>query len=169
VTAASSEENVAAGQHWVLDKLAAPDLLSVAVVEGPITGVSLAVALACDLRVLSDDASLAVLDPSIFGCLGRLADLVGYARALELALTGRRMQAIEAAQTGLATVVAPADQLDATADDLVLALLSTPRGAAAEIKASLSASVLDASARRRRLDAELQAAQRLRSAGEQHE
>ncbi|MGH3646245.1 MAG: enoyl-CoA hydratase/isomerase family protein, partial [Micromonosporaceae bacterium] len=68
----------------------------------------------------------------------RLVELVGYARALELCLTARRVEADEALRIGLAALVVAPGELAETVDDLVSALLSAPRGAVSEIKALLA-------------------------------
>jgi enoyl-CoA hydratase/carnithine racemase len=157
----------AAQQAAAANYLRRPDLVSVALVDGPIGAALLGASLACDLRVLSDDASVTVGNAApqhIFGSLARLAGILGYSRALELCLTGRRMSAAEAGAVGLANLVVAADQLDAAADDLVAALLATPRAAATEMKAVLASSGLDGfddSAWRRRFDAEREAVVRL--------
>lgn len=154
-------------QSAALNYLRRPDLVSVALVDGAIDGALLGASLACDLRVLSDDASVAVGDAAphhLFGSLARLAGILGYSRALELCLTGRRMSAAEAGAVGLANLVVAPDQLHAAADDLVAALLATPRAAATEVKALLASSGLDGldeRAWRRRFDAEREAVVRL--------
>jgi enoyl-CoA hydratase/carnithine racemase len=66
-----------------------------------------------------------------------LVSLVGYARALEICVTGRYVHADEAGRIGLANLVVPADQLDAAARDLAGALIAAPRDAVIETKALL--------------------------------
>ena len=86
--------------------------MSVAAVRGQAIGAGFQLALACDLRVLADDAQLGVQEPA----LGRvpyltgtkpLVDIVGLPRALELCLTGRQVGAAEAAALRLAELVVP--------------------------------------------------------------
>jgi enoyl-CoA hydratase/carnithine racemase len=67
----------------------------------------------------------------------RLVDLVGYSRAADICLTGRRVSADEALRIGLASRVVPNDELDAAVDETVSALLAVDRDAAAETKALL--------------------------------
>jgi enoyl-CoA hydratase/carnithine racemase len=116
-----------------------PDLISVAAVHGHAIGAGFQLALACDLRVLADDAMFTMAE-STYGLvpdLGGTAPLVaavGYARALEICLTARRVGAAEALALGLATVVVPRAELAAAVADLVAAVL-TP--AASETKALL--------------------------------
>jgi enoyl-CoA hydratase/carnithine racemase len=119
-----------------------PDLVSVAAVQGHAIGAGFQLALACDLRVLADDATFTMAE-SRYGLvpdLGGTAPLVaavGYPRALEICLTGRRVDAAEALAIGLATIVVPRASLDAAVADLVAALLAPPPEAAAEVKALL--------------------------------
>ena len=55
-----------------------------------------------------------------------LVDLVGYARALEICLTGRAIGAAEARVIGLANLVVEPADLDGTVADLVAAVLAPP-------------------------------------------
>jgi hypothetical protein len=120
--------------------LSGPALVSVAAVQGVAEGAALELALACDLRVAAQDAVLSL--PQVgsgvvphLGGTGRLAALLGPARALELCLTGRRVAASEAQQWGLVNAVVPRGELAAATRDLAGALLAAPRAAAAEVKA----------------------------------
>ncbi|MGH3736697.1 MAG: enoyl-CoA hydratase/isomerase family protein [Micromonosporaceae bacterium] len=120
-----------------------PDLVSVAAVQGHAVGAGFQLALACDLRVVATDVQFAMAEVRLglvpdLGGTKRLVDLVGYARALELCLTARRVDAEEALRIGLAALVVPPEELSGAADDLVAALLAAPRGAVAEIKALLA-------------------------------
>jgi enoyl-CoA hydratase/carnithine racemase len=123
--------------------LGRPDLVSVAAVRGHAIGAGFQLALACDLRVLADDAQLSMAEvrhglvPDLGGT-GRLVRLVGYARALEVCATGRRVGAAEAERVGLANLVVPAAELDDAVRDLTAALLAGARDAIVEIKALLS-------------------------------
>jgi enoyl-CoA hydratase/carnithine racemase len=120
-----------------------PDLLTVAAVQGHAIGAGFQLALACDLRVLADDAQLSMAEVTLglvpdLGGTKRLVELVGYARALELCATGRRVGAAEADRIGLANVVVDRAELDAAVADLTAAVLAGPRDAVTEIKALLS-------------------------------
>jgi enoyl-CoA hydratase/carnithine racemase len=121
-----------------------PDLITVAAVQGHAIGAGFQLALACDLRVLADDAKFCMAEVTLglvpdLGGTKRLVELVGYGRALELCVTGRRVGAEEALRTGLANLVVPLADLDGAVDDLVAAVLAAPRDAAVEIKALLLA------------------------------
>ncbi|MFC7844868.1 enoyl-CoA hydratase/isomerase family protein [Streptomyces sp. NPDC001046] len=118
------------------------DIVSVAAVQGHAIGAGFQLALACDLRVVADDVQFAMretslgLVPDLTGT-HPLVSLVGYARALEICVTGRFVTADEAVSTGLANVSVPAGQLDDTVRDLTAALLAAPRDAVIETKALL--------------------------------
>ncbi|MFB7328555.1 enoyl-CoA hydratase/isomerase family protein [Streptomyces sp. NPDC056190] len=118
------------------------DIVSVAAVQGHAIGAGFQLALACDLRVVADDVQFAMretslgLVPDLTGT-HPLVGLVGYARALEICLTGRYVGSAEAVNTGLANLAVPADQLDETVRDLAAALLAAPRDAVVETKALL--------------------------------
>jgi enoyl-CoA hydratase/carnithine racemase len=119
-----------------------PDLISVAAVQGHAIGAGFQLALACDLRVLADDALLCMAETSLglvpdLGGTAPLVAAVGYSRAVEICLTGRRVGADEALRLGLATVVVPKAELAAATGDLVAAVLAAPRDAAVETKALL--------------------------------
>jgi enoyl-CoA hydratase/carnithine racemase len=120
-----------------------PDLVSIAAVQGHAVGAGFQLALACDLRVLATDAQLAMAEVTLglvpdLGGTGRLAELVGYARALEICLTGRSIPAAEADRIGLANLVVPVTELDDAVRDLTAAVLAAPRDAVVEIKALLA-------------------------------
>ena len=119
-----------------------PDIISVAAVQGHAIGAGFQLALACDLRVLADDAQLSMAE-STYGLVPDLAGTaplvaaVGYSRALELCVTARRVGATEARELGLATVVVPREELDGAVADLVAAVLTPLPNAVTEIKALL--------------------------------
>jgi enoyl-CoA hydratase/carnithine racemase len=128
------------GFTWLRD----PRFVSIAVVQGHAVGAGFQLALSCDLRLLGDDAQLCMKEPA----LGLVPDLtgtqplvagVGYARALEICATARTVGAAEALEIGLATVVCPVAELDATLADLVAAVTAPMAGAVRETKALLLA------------------------------
>jgi len=92
----------------------------VAAVQGDALGWGLALALACDLRVVASTATLALPDVGHGrlpggGALARLVRMVGVARTLDLALLGTSLTAARAAAWGLASeVVAPRELARAT-------------------------------------------------------
>ena len=119
-----------------------PRFVSVAAVQGHAVGAGFQLALACDLRVVTDDARFCMkesalgLVPDLTGTKP-LVESVGYARALEICVTARMVGAEEAVAIGLATTAVPAAKLDATVADLVAALTAPMPGVVAETKALL--------------------------------
>lgn len=119
------------GFRW----LRSPGIVSIAAVQGHAIGAGAQLALACDLRVLTEDASIRMpeatlgLVPDLTGT-SNLVELVGYSRAMEICLTARAVGAAEAQAIGLATAVVPAAELEAAVADLAAALTATPVAAA---------------------------------------
>ncbi|MFG1777492.1 enoyl-CoA hydratase/isomerase family protein [Micromonospora sp. NPDC049048] len=138
-----------------------PDVVTVAAVQGHAIGAGFQLALACDLRVLAEDAKFSMgevtlgLVPDLAGT-GRLVDLVGYSRALEICATGRRLDAAEADRIGLATLVVPNAELDAAVRDLTAGLLANNRDAVVEIKALLAGATGRSAADQQRAEREAQ-------------
>jgi enoyl-CoA hydratase/carnithine racemase len=129
-----------AGYQQAFGWLRRPDILTIAAVQGHAIGAGFQLALACDLRVLTADAKFTMAEVKLglvpdLGGTKRLVELVGYARALELCVTARRVDADEAARIGLANLVVGADDLDGAVADLASAVLAAPRDAIIEIKA----------------------------------
>ncbi|HZG06033.1 MAG TPA: enoyl-CoA hydratase/isomerase family protein [Streptomyces sp.] len=122
------------------------DVVSIAAVQGHAIGAGFQLALACDLRVCADDVQFAMretslgLVPDLTGT-HPLVGLVGYARALEICVTGRFVHAEEAERIGLANLVVPRAELEAATADLTAALLAAPRDAVIETKALLRGAV----------------------------
>lgn len=128
-----------AGYTWLRN----PSFVSVAVVQGHAIGAGFQLALACDLRILADDAKLCMKEPALglvpdLTGTKPLVDIVGLPRAIELCLTARTVGAREAAELRLAELVVPLAELDAAVSDLVAALLSTDAAAARATKALLA-------------------------------
>ncbi len=116
-----------------------PEFVTVAAVQGHAVGAGFQLALACDLRVVADDARFSMRETSLgivpdLGGTKPLVDLVGYSRALEICATGRWVDAAEARDLGIATAVVPAQRLDESVGDLVAALTTPLHGAVAATK-----------------------------------
>ncbi|TCJ14856.1 hypothetical protein E0L93_14060 [Rubrobacter taiwanensis] len=88
----------------------------IAAINGLATGAGTQLALACDLRIASENASFLFregmigLIPSHGGCV-RLVKLVGLARARDILLGGEDLSAKEAFRHGLVTKVVPPGEL----------------------------------------------------------
>jgi enoyl-CoA hydratase/carnithine racemase len=107
---------VASAFHAALDRLASVPRPTIAAIAGYALGGGLEVALACDFRVVAENAKLG--QPEVLlgiipggGGTQRLARLIGPARAKDLIFTGRQVRADEALQIGLADRVVPAEEL----------------------------------------------------------
>lgn len=91
----------------------------IAAVHGACVGGGVELVAACDIRCCSKDATFVLkeVDMAIvadLGALQRLPRIVGYGNAADLALTGRRITALEAKEMGLVTRVFDSKQeLDA--------------------------------------------------------
>lgn len=131
------------------------DIVSIAAVQGHAIGAGFQLALSCDLRIVSEDASFAMREPMLglvpdLTGTKPLVELVGYSRALELCATARAVGADEAREIGLATLVVPREELQQSVDDLVAALTAPLYGAVSETKTLLQrARVLDLEEQRR--------------------
>jgi len=137
-----AEEHIAVFQE-AFSWLRRPDLITIAAVQGHAIGAGFQLALACDFRVATEDAAFTMAEvklglvPDLTGTK-RLTELVGYARALEICVTGRRVPAAEAERIGLANLVVPRADLDGAVADLTAAVLAAPRDAVVEIKALIA-------------------------------
>ncbi|MFY1699500.1 MULTISPECIES: enoyl-CoA hydratase/isomerase family protein [unclassified Solwaraspora] len=132
-----------AGFQEAFTWLGRPDLISVAAVHGPAVGAGFQLALACDLRIVTEEARLRMAEVTLglvpdLGGTRRLVETVGYARAVEICVTGRWVDAAEARRLGLANLVVPGAELSAAVADLAAAVLAGPRDAVVEIKALLA-------------------------------
>src|SRR5690348_6117050 len=112
---------------------------TIAAVNGAAAGAGLSIALACDLRIMSSSAVLMMAFSNIglvpdSGGSWFLARTVGYNRALELAITGRRIAAEEALSLGLVEQVVEPDALRSTAAELAATLAARPTQAIAWTK-----------------------------------
>jgi enoyl-CoA hydratase/carnithine racemase len=92
----------------------------VAVLHGYVLGSGIEMALCCDLRIACDDAQFGLPEVELgiipaAGGTQTLPRAVGRASALEMLLTGRRIDAMEALQRKLVNRVVPAERLMETA------------------------------------------------------
>lgn len=92
----------------------------IAAMNGAARGGGAEVAVACDLRVMAEDATLGFVQVKLgltpgWGGGQRLMRLVGYATALDLLATGRVLNALEALQLQLINRLAPPGQALSTA------------------------------------------------------
>ena len=116
-------------------------------IHGGCIGGALELALACDLRVMAEDAVTGLVEtrigllPDVGGC-SRLPAVVGLGNAKELVMLGKVIDGREAHRIGLANRIAPAEELDAAVEALCQELL-----ACAPLAVGLAKRVLDAAAK----------------------
>ncbi len=107
---------------------------AIAAINGVVAGGALAICLACDIRIASEKAvfyenhvARVGTTPGLESLL--LPNLLGLQRALELAFTGRPLDAQEAYKLGLVIQVVPPDKLMEAADALATQIAKSPLGA----------------------------------------
>lgn len=144
-------------KHWLLQtpkklgvvistmrKLPKPIIASI---SGPAFGVGMSVAMACDLRIMSDRATFAQAYTSVGlspdgGWTMTVPQTVGIGKAMEMVLLDKPIKAEEAQRLGLASIVVPADQLEAETLKLATKLANGPTKAYAHAKALINHSQL---------------------------
>jgi enoyl-CoA hydratase/carnithine racemase len=120
---------------------------TIAQIHGGAIGGAMELALACDMRVMAEDAVTGMLEARIgllpdVGGSTRLPSVVGLGIAKELIMTGKLIDGREAHRVGFANRIAPAEELDAATDQLASELLAcAPRAVA------LAKRVIDAAAK----------------------
>jgi len=154
---------VVAGKEVALTIRSAPQPV-LAAVNGPAAGGGANLALACDYRIASDEASIG----QVFHKLGLVPDwggsfflprLVGPSRALELVWSARMVPAAEALALGLFDRVVPQERLAGEARALAAAWASQPPLAVRRAKEALQLS--EASSLAAMLDLEIAQQQEL--------
>ncbi|MGN6183591.1 MAG: enoyl-CoA hydratase/isomerase family protein [Thermoanaerobaculia bacterium] len=131
-----------AGRDVIL-QIASMSKAVIASINGVAAGAGCNLALACDYRIASDAAKLSesfvkiALHPD-WGGTWLLPRLVGRARALELLMTGRMVDAHDALTIGMVDRVVAAGDLERETASLANAFAATPAIAARGIKRALS-------------------------------
>ncbi|RFA34752.1 2-(1,2-epoxy-1,2-dihydrophenyl)acetyl-CoA isomerase [Virgibacillus dokdonensis] len=123
----------------MMKELARVEKPIIASINGATAGAGLSLAMACDFRIASEQASfmeafihIGLIPDS--GNLYYLPRIVGLAKALELAILGEKLTAKEAKEVGLVTKVVPPDQLEAETTSFVDRLAHMPTKAIGLIK-----------------------------------
>jgi enoyl-CoA hydratase/carnithine racemase len=127
-----------------LDALEMLPKVTIAAINGFALGAGCEIALATDLRYAASDAQIGqpeILIGVIPGAGGtqRLSRAVGHARAREMVLSGRRVDAVEADDIGLVTRILPPEKVLEKALEDARVYASGPRRALASAKRALAA------------------------------
>ncbi|HET7727143.1 MAG TPA: enoyl-CoA hydratase-related protein [Candidatus Limnocylindrales bacterium] len=133
-------------ESGVANRLARLPMPTIAAIEGNALGGGLELALACDLRVASARARLGLPEVRLAVIPGaggsqRLPRVIGLARAKELVLTGRVVDAEEALRIGLVHEVVPAGEAAARAVAIGAEIAERGPLAVREAKALLDAAL----------------------------
>lgn len=128
----------------VIDRIERLPIVTIAEVDGVAAGGGCAIAVACDLRVCSDRARFGVpVSQTLGNCLSmnntaRLVDMLGLSLTRDLLLTGRLLDAREAASTGLANIVVASPLVEQEAMRTATELSARARSTVAATKAMLA-------------------------------
>ena len=131
-----AERAIRTGQS-IYDDLAALPVPTIAAIHGVCVGGGVELSLACRYRVLSDAKKTKMGLPEVqlgilpaWGGTTRLPRLIGLQAALDLLLTGKRINASKAKRIGLASEVFPAELFEDKARTFALGVVENPdRGA----------------------------------------
>jgi 2-(1,2-epoxy-1,2-dihydrophenyl)acetyl-CoA isomerase len=130
-SSADLERGLRESFHGVIRSLVESDRPTIALVDGAAAGFGCDLALACDVRIVSDRGVFG----EIFVKRGLMPDgggtwhlprIVGLGRALELMLTGDLIKADEALRIGLANRVIPHGEIHARTHELAAAIAKGP-------------------------------------------
>jgi enoyl-CoA hydratase/carnithine racemase len=129
---------------WIeaLDRVTKPVIASI---HGYCFGGGLEIALACDLRIASPDALFSLPETGLGlipggGGTQRLPRLIGLARALDMLITGDRIDAAEALRVGLVTRLATdRDSLERETGELARRIAARPATATRYVKEAAKA------------------------------
>jgi enoyl-CoA hydratase/carnithine racemase len=132
----------------------------IAAVNGYTFAAGLETALLADIRIAAENAEFGALERrwNIVGGDGmtvRLPLVVGFARAMELIITGRRIDAGEAERIGLVNEIVPRGQALARAHELAHEIAALPQGAIRSDKESVMRGIGRTLEERLRIEAEM--------------
>jgi enoyl-CoA hydratase len=124
-------------------KLAAIRTPTIAAVAGYALGGGCELAMMCDLLIAADTAKFGQPEIKLgvipgMGGSQRLTRAIGKAKAMDLILTGRTIDAAEAERSGLVSRVVPADELQAEAKSVAATISQMSRSAARMAKEAVN-------------------------------
>ncbi len=133
------------GQDSLFNRIERSSKPVIAAVNGFALGGGLELALACHIRIASDNARMGLPEVSLgvipgYGGTQRLPQIVGKGKAMEMILSAKMMGANDAAACGLVNAVVPPDALLETAHNMARSIMkNSPRAVATAIQAILAA------------------------------
>lgn len=133
----------------------------IAAVNGVAAGAGFNLALACDVRIAAEAAKFSQAFIRIglvpdFGGTFFLPRIVGWAKAMELMMTGELIDAEQAKQLGLVNLVVKNDELDTTAGFFAKQAAELPTSAIGRLKKLLDASYSSSLSEQLELEAQMQ-------------
>ena len=142
----SMKEMLEKGYNPIIKQMRSLEKPIICMINGVAAGAGFSIALACDMRIMSDKAKLI----QAFVRIGLVADsgshwflprLVGTAKAFEYAATGKDIDAIEAKEVGLVNQVVPFSDLEKVTYELAGKLAQGATKAIGIIKRTLNKSM----------------------------
>ncbi len=144
--AADTARRIIAPLHEAMLELAALPQPVIASLHGAVAGAGLSIALACDLAIAASNTSFT----PAYGAIGTSPDgsltwtlprVVGMRKALELLLTGQRLDAQQAMELGLVNQVVAPEALETATMELAQRLAAGPTYALGQTKQLLRTSI----------------------------
>lgn len=134
------EELAKKGQENVFNAIEKSSKPFIAAINGFALGGGLELAMACHIRIASDQAKLGLPEVTLglipgYGGTQRLTQLVGKGKAIEIIITANLIGAVEAEKIGLVNYVVPQADLISKAEEILNVIkLRAPLAVAAAIK-----------------------------------
>lgn len=129
--------------HRICERIETHDAPAIAAINGYAFGGGCELALACDLRVASENAVIGQTEIELgivpgWGGTQRLSRLIGDPAARRMVFFGQRLGAESAAELGLVGEVVPQEDLDTVVSEMARELAEKPRFAMAAAKEALN-------------------------------
>jgi enoyl-CoA hydratase len=132
------------GQDSLFNRIERSSKPVIAAINGFALGGGLELALACHIRIASDNARMGLPEVSLgvipgYGGTQRLPQIVGKGKAMEMILSAKMMGAEDAAACGLVNSVVPPDALLETARKMARSIMkNSPKAVSTAIQAVLA-------------------------------
>ncbi|WP_319451943.1 MULTISPECIES: enoyl-CoA hydratase/isomerase family protein [unclassified Mycobacterium] len=128
--------------HSIIERMRSSSIVFVAAVDGTAFGGGLELALACDIRLITESSKVGLPEVAIgimpgAGGIQSLLPNLGMSRTLELVLTARPLDAEEAVRLGIFHTLTTPDALLAAAQDVAEQISSRPAALVRAIKGSV--------------------------------